>query len=184
MKPEILTVTGDYFNFLQPRLRALSIVDIARALSRICRFTGHTTEFYSVAQHSVFVSHLVPKEHALAALLHDASEAYLGDVSSPLKQLLPDYRAIEAGVEREIAAEFGFHYPLHPCIKDADLCMLATERRDLMPKALDSRRDEAAWFGLRDYAPLNGRITAWDSNTAYDHFTKRFWALYSHKAET
>lgn len=133
MRPDILTCGGRYFPFLEPDTAHFSVPEIAHALSNICRFTGHTREFYSVAQHSVIVSHLVPRQHALHALLHDAAEAYLGDVAKPLKHCLSEYKAIERGVEAALFRAFGLPAELPECIKHADLIMLATEQRDLMP---------------------------------------------------
>lgn len=76
----IQTLSGKHFNYLDIQQDDIVIEDIATALSHICRFAGHLPEFYSVGQHSVLTSHLVPQEFALEALLHDAAEAYLQDI--------------------------------------------------------------------------------------------------------
>jgi uncharacterized protein len=131
--PTILTASGRHFNLLAPTQDMIEIEDIAHALSHICRFTGHTKAFYSVAEHSILTSHLVPQAYGLEALLHDAAEAYIGDVSSPLKSLLPEYRAIEHNIDQAIRRRFCLPEKPAQFIKDADLMMLATEKRDLMP---------------------------------------------------
>ncbi len=99
IKPEILTRGGHYISLVNPDVSKLTIGDIAMALAYTCRFGGHTLGFYSVAQHSVLVSHVVPQPFAKAALLHDAAEAIVGDVPAPLKQLLPEFKRIEARIE-------------------------------------------------------------------------------------
>ena len=127
----ITTQSGKHFDYTSLSADAICIEDIACALSNICRFTGHVQDFYSVAQHSVHVSYLVPPEFALEALLHDAAEAYCSDINSQLKQLLPDYRSQIKAVEAVIAAKFGLPASMSAAVKHADLVMLATERRDL-----------------------------------------------------
>ncbi len=122
--------TGRTIALLAPRGAEIAIEDIACALSRQCRFVGHTAFHYSVAQHSVLASHLVPPEAALWALLHDASEAYLGDVSSPLKRtpLLAQYRALEALWERTIFHRFGLSGDVPACVHEADAQLLCLEQ--------------------------------------------------------
>ena len=95
------TFTGKRFHMLGDDPDEIDIMDIAHALSHVNRFTGHTTHPYSVAAHSIFVADIVDHlygfnpERMLAALMHDASEAYLADIASPIKHLLPDYQALE-----------------------------------------------------------------------------------------
>ena len=128
----ILTHSGKVYDYLKPD-ENIDIEDIASALSRICRFTGHSRSFYSVATHSVLVSYLVPPSLAFEALMHDAHEAYIGDVNAPLKSLLPDYRDIEADVESCVRRHFGLPGTMHPLVKKADRRACTIERSILLP---------------------------------------------------
>ena len=102
----IQTFTGRMFWPIDPQPDEVDIEDIAHALSNVCRFCGHTREFYSVAQHSVLVSEIVPAAFALEGLLHDATEAYISDVARPVKPYLTNYKEIEINLYRAIAKRF------------------------------------------------------------------------------
>lgn len=127
----ISTFTGKHFDFINITMDDICIEDIAQGLSNECRFAGQISQFYSVAQHSVYVSQIVPPEYALEALLHDASEAYCKDLPSPLKALLPEYKAIEKKVQKVICYKWDIPRTISGVVHYADLTMLATERRDL-----------------------------------------------------
>ena len=165
------TSGGTYFDFVDPDSSTIAITDIAHALSNICRFTGHPRGFYSVAEHSIFCSQLVPLEDAAAALMHDAAEAYCGDVSSPLRALLPGYEVILRRVEAAVAERFGMPLPLPETVKTADRQMLRLEQRF----AMDSGD---RWAGL-DYEESLPRITLrfWPPATARQHFLRRAMEL-------
>ena len=173
VRPDILTVSGCYFNLLDPTDNVIRVTDIAHALSHVCRFAGHTTEFYSVAQHCVLASLIVAPEFALAALFHDAAEAYIGDITRPLKQLLPDYKTIEERIERDIFQKLGLPPELPPEVHHADLVMLATEQRDLMPDHDD------VWRQIAHIDPLPETIEPWPPFTAATYFIERYRQLVS-----
>lgn len=124
--------TGKQIFPLDPRVEDFDIVDIAHALSNLCRFGGHTQKFYSVAEHSVGVSHKVKKSEALTALLHDASEAYLVDMPRPIKAYMPQYKQIEARLQEIISERYNLIYPFPESVHIADDRILVTEMRDLM----------------------------------------------------
>ena len=130
--PSILCHSGNYFNFENPEDSNYTMDDIAHGLSMTCRFSGQSNFFYSVAEHSVYVSQLVPPELALDALMYDAAEAFICDMPKPLKEMLPDYQAIEKKVEFAIAEKFGLRWPMPREIKLADIQMLRAEQKQVM----------------------------------------------------
>lgn len=169
--PTILLYSGRYFDFEDPEGSIFDISDIARGLSHICRFGGQCPRFYCVAEHSVYVSQIVPAEHALAGLLHDAAEAFVGDMPKPLKVMCPDYVAIEKRIERAVLDRFGVSLPLDPSIKEADIRMLATEQAQLM-----GNRDD--WDYTRGRAVVEGLdIVGLAPNDAFNLFIDRFEVL-------
>jgi len=124
---------GKRFNFLDPKPEDINIADIVRGLSKLCRYCGQCNGFYSVAQHSVLVAKCVPAKFKLEALLHDAAEAYLGDIIQPVKRFLPEFRRMEHHVWKAIAAAFELPEQTSPEVKEADRRMMVTEKRSLFP---------------------------------------------------
>jgi 5'-deoxynucleotidase YfbR-like HD superfamily hydrolase len=112
--------SGNYLNVLKPDPDKITIEDIAHALSHQPRFAGHTKEFYSVAQHSVWVSEHCSPENKMEGLLHDASEAFLCDIPSPIKPHIPEYIKIETTLMIAVALKFKFNYPLSFEVKKYD----------------------------------------------------------------
>lgn len=161
----ILTADGVYFDFDNPAT-GVTLNTIARGLANTCRFGGQCDPFYSVAEHSVWVSRLVPEKYALAGLFHDAAEAFIGDMPRPLKEVLPDYQAVEARVEAAIFPLLGLPIELPNAVKRADVVMLATEQRALM-----NCRDHWKWTDK--VTPLDIELACLDPQRAYEMFVTR-----------
>lgn len=141
-----ITFTGRRFFPLEPHAADVDLLDVAHALSLICRFGGHCSRHYSVAQHSVHVSRLVPAALAMQGLMHDAAEAYLGDVIRPVKRHVGGYDLLEARVMLAVRERFNLPVlttPERAEVKRADNVALVTERRDLVaPHVWKWREDE------------------------------------------
>jgi hypothetical protein len=167
----ISLLNGGFFDYEAPERSRYDITDIARGLSHTARFSGQTQRVYTVAQHSVLVSKLVPPEHALEGLLHDGTEAFLCDVPSPLKRMLPGYVELEKRAEADMCKRFGMKFPFHPSIKEADIRVFLAERRDMQPCV-----KEECYEG-RGLAPYPNKIIAWDSHMSYIYFMRRFKEL-------
>lgn len=171
----IHTFTGRLVNPLDLQPEDVDIVDIAHALARQCRFSGHTKEFYSVAQHSVICSKIVESGFERDALMHDASEAYLQDVARPLKihpSFGQSYRGAEKRAEKVIAGVFGTNFPMKPEVKVADNLALVTEARDLM-------HGTAKWSQFyQEIPPLSEVIVAWTPRRAEREFLERYQKLF------
>ena len=166
----IQTNKGEFFDFLKPSEYTPTIFEVGYALSNLCRFTGHVEEFYSVAQHSVLVSLIVPQHLAYEGLMHDCAEAFVGDVSAPLKRLLPQYKEIERAVEMAIFPRLGLSYPSPIEVKRADLVALATEQRDLFVR-------QRQWSELSGIEPVADKIQPLPPKEAYKLFLNRYSEL-------
>jgi hypothetical protein len=168
-----VTRSGNKFFPLQPRAGEVLIEDVAFALSNISRFGGHV-DFYSVAEHSCIISDALPAAYRLMGLMHDATEAYLGDCVRPLKHQLPQYRDAEHNLWLVIAEQYGLPATLPPIIKEYDNRALLAERNQLMPEGPNTRN----WYW--DHAgvePLNVRIQCWPPIVARREFMKRYERL-------
>jgi len=117
----ILVHSGIIFDVFHPKAENIRIIDIAHALSNICRYGGHCPKFYSVAQHSVLCSEKpgTPLEQ-MEFLMHDASEAYLIDLPRPIKRNMPIYREIEDDLLDVIFKHFGLNFPLTGRVHEVD----------------------------------------------------------------
>lgn len=165
----IQTYSGRKFWPLDPQPDEVHIEDIAHALSNICRFNGHVRQFYSVAEHSVFVALNTPIEHRLAALLHDATEAYLCDLPRPVKHCVVGYAEAEHRVWLAVAQRFGLSEELPGIVKVNDNRILLDEREQFMHPTKDD-------WGL-NCKPLGANLRGWLPREAEAAFLETFWTL-------
>lgn len=176
----ILTFSGIALNPLEATPEQIDIRDIAHALSLLCRYTGHVAAFYSVAEHSVRCAELLEErgfdnETLLNALMHDASEAYIGDVARPIKEFSEVgqmYQQAEDKLMTTIAEKFGLTWPISEEIGWADYVLLRTEQRDLMPYPNDL-------YSLDDYEMLTDVIKPWQPELAEAEFLSKYESLAS-----
>lgn len=169
------THSGRHVHPLSPSPEEIDIGDVARSLSQICRFLGHTEDFYSVAQHSVLVSQFVPRPDALWGLLHDASEAYLCDLPAPIKRdpEMTIYRVAEHRLMHAICRKFGLPPNMPDAVAVADKVLLATEFRDVTTmNDPDWIAEECGCIPVADYT-----ITPWPPLVAESRFLARFEEL-------
>lgn len=191
------TFTGKAFRFDNPHVSSIVIEDIAHSLAMQCRFNGHTKSFYSVAEHSVRVSWAVEAASAgydnavdlgLWGLLHDASEAYTGDVVLPMKKqmrgsrllapaLPSDFDLVESRVQRAICHAFDLPDYEPKIVKRFDLVLLVTEKRDLLAPSDEPWPD----YGVE---PLRHKLETWNPENARRIFLERFHDLMSARNTT
>ena len=176
--PWLRDARGHRIELTDPEHAPISIIDLADGLSRLCRFGGHLRPgtWYSVAAHSVMVSRIVPARLALAGLVHDGAEAYLGaDMPSPVKALFPEYKALESRWQARVFDAFGVALTDadRAVLKRADRVAYLVERRDLRVSDADATAywDEPEMAGLLDEA---AHFTACSSTPEDDR--RRFFA--------
>ncbi len=174
------------FRIPYPLVEDVRIKDIAHSLANLCRFGGHTHGpdgehlFYSVAQHSVLVSYTVPVGYAIWGLMHDAAEAYIGDMIQPLKAApeLERFRMKELEVLSAIAERFRLEWPMPTdcaiAVGRADRWMVAAEARDLMGNPAWAQDVRAS---VQPPLPPVLLITPLEHEAAYNEFLIRFYEL-------
>lgn len=175
VEPYITTHSGGCFVFEHPDPDSVVIEDIAHALSNICRYTGHVNKFYSVAEHSVRVSHMVEEKYgrrlALEGLLHDAAEAYVTDVNKPLKTLLGEpYKRLESIAMGVIANKFGIPAEKSEPVAYCDGALYLAERRDLF----GPMKPGFTLTHHQEKTPCENTICPWSPALAKNLFLDRF----------
>ena len=169
------TYTGRQFWPLDPRPDEIDIIDIAAALSKLCRYGGHTLRFYSVAEHCVLMARMArmrgqSRAAVIWALMHDASEGYLCDVIRPIKPSLTNYAAIEGRLIRAIAARFGLPQPMPPIVNIMDEAILLDEQAQVMA------RPPKPWSLDPATRPLGVTLQFWSPDQAFAAFMQEFAA--------
>lgn len=161
MNPRYLqTYTGKLFDFANPKASAIDVKDIAHALSLEARYGGHTDKHYSVAHHAILVCDYLWSTTdsnpmwSFYGLHHDSAEAYLKDIPKPLKDMLPDYRALERAVSYELAVALDLprNFHKHDMVKRAEIAVTRAEWEQFMVPIKEN--DWSAYFGDIQAAPI------------------------------
>jgi hypothetical protein len=161
---EIRLRNGRIFNFAKPETTPLCVDDIAWGLSHEYRYSNQSHHLITVAQHSVCASQetTIPQEYRMGILFHDASEAVMRDLSSPLKKMLPDYRELETKVQAAILNGLGIEPAPEELIKEVD------EKRVTW---------EMGWIFNPDVKPGVNQVELWSPSRARSEFLSRYWKL-------
>lgn len=168
--------SGLYFDLADPRPEQFRFADIAGALSKICRFGGQINHYYSVAEHcwhcAMYAAESGHQDALSAVLMHDAAEAFCGDVVKPLKIMLSEYTVIEKRVEAAIAAKFGIDFAGHAdAIRTIDRTMLIAERHHFFTA------DGVTWTGETEVKRIKWRFHGWTPEAAEREFTNLAWQI-------
>ena len=171
----ISVIGGEFFDLLKPEEFVYDIDMIGYALANLCRYTGHVTRFYSVAEHCVHVSRIIKPKYAMEGLLHDASEAFVGDVSSPLKKLITElYTPIEEGIQKAISVQFNLTYPFPDDVHKADKQLYWSERKKIAP-AID------ALWNKQFRASRKCEPQGWSPERAHKEYVHRYHEILQEK---
>jgi 5'-deoxynucleotidase YfbR-like HD superfamily hydrolase len=175
------TYTGGMYWPCDPRVDEVHPLDVAHALSNLCRFGGHARRFYSVAEHAILMCDYVrtalgrPREDCLLALVHDAAEAYTGDVPRPLKRSLQrssvDFCDMLTRNELVVAQRFGVPHELPDWLREVDDRIVSDEREQVM----DTRRINDWWEHPK--GKLGVELQFWTPMQAEVRFLKRLKQL-------
>ncbi len=165
------TFTGRAFYPLSPRAEEVDSLDIAHSLSLLCRYNGHVQRFYSVAEHCVVMSKAVSPQNALAALLHDATEAYAGDLIRPIKAAMPEYRKMEDRLATVICSRYDIVSIYPDEVKQADTRILLDERKALL------RTPPQSWGYVEGVDPLGVNVDGWLPEHAEEMYLDRLYQL-------
>ena len=167
------TFTNEIVEMNAVNLQSLNIDDIAHALSMQCRFAGQIPEFYSVAEHSYWVSQLVPDQFALWGLMHDAAEAYITDIPTYVKNCIPEIRWLESRILSAIAMRFSLgRLRIPSVVKEVDLRMLITEKEQFYVKHVRDWEIDAEPY-------KNITLGCWEPSYAEQMFLMRFNELHN-----
>lgn len=179
----IETISGRRFNFKNTHPDEIHIEDIATVLPRLCRYNGHTRRWYSVAEHACLLSDWVMEQggtalDGLTALHHDNAEYIIGDLPSPIKAGMSQFKEVEAQIECAMAEKFNTIWPLPPWLKEADTRILKDERQAVMnPSKNDWGIDGLEELGVR-FMPICGRSTRlmrWQWLRRHHRLTAKMW---------